>query len=79
VQDRAVQRFRLAPTEQLRPDRQASGSPVDSTLSDHGSQGERAHCRPMVGNLVVKVLPDAVLNWVICMRLLSWPEAWICC
>ena len=29
----------------VRPDRQASGSAVDSTLSDHGSHGERAHTR----------------------------------
>ena len=42
MQDRAVQSFCLAATEQLRPDRQASGSAVDSTLSDHGSHGERA-------------------------------------
>jgi hypothetical protein len=29
------------------PDRQASASAVDSTLSDHGSHGERAHSRPI--------------------------------
>jgi hypothetical protein len=34
--------------EQLRPDRQALGSAVDSTLSDHGSHGERAHFRRSV-------------------------------
>jgi bifunctional non-homologous end joining protein LigD len=45
VQDRAVQSFCLAATEQLRPDRQASESVVNSTLSDHGSHGERAHSR----------------------------------
>ena len=48
MQDRAVQSFCLAATEQLRPDRQASGSAVDCTLSDHGSHGERAHSRRSV-------------------------------
>ena len=45
MQDRGVQSFCLVPTEQLRPDRQESGSAVDSTLSDHESYGERAHSR----------------------------------
>ena len=45
VQDRTVQASVLGPTEQLRPDRQASTSAVDSTLSDRRSRGERAHSR----------------------------------
>jgi hypothetical protein len=35
----------LRPQSQSRRDRQALRSAVDSTLSDHGSHGERAHCR----------------------------------
>jgi hypothetical protein len=40
----AVQSFCLGTTDQLRPDQQALRSAVDSTLSEHGSHGERAHC-----------------------------------
>ena len=36
-------------TEQLRPDRQALRPAVDSTLSDPGSHGERAHSRRYLG------------------------------
>ena len=66
MQDRAVQSFCLAPTEQLRPDRQALRSAVDSTLSDYGSHGERAHtpaqCTPIhVDCLVTAGAPNGLI------------------
>jgi hypothetical protein len=83
VQDRAVQSFCLAATEQLRPDRQASGPAVDSTLSDHESHGERAHSRRYVrsGSRAVwpprhtrtNILPRAASRCACSSSLACWP------
>jgi hypothetical protein len=66
VQDRVVRSFRLAATEQSRPDRHPLRTAVDSTLSVHATHGERAHSRAICAmTRLMRRPPSVAPSWMI--------------